>query len=390
MTLGRRFWLLMAVGLGLTGCRAAGTGSLSLHPRPGLTQTSFDLDEFIAEHNRNAERIQSLKAQPSIGVAMGRRLRFHVNGHLALERPRNFKLEVTHQAVPKADIGSNNEEFWYWVVNEEAENKAIYWCKYSDVASSNLPITFQPDWIIDALGLKPITREEAARIQVHKGLKSGTTLLAFPVVRDQGEPYSREMVVSNANRRIEKLVIYSEKPRAPLAEAVPSDYQSYPGGAKGPDSRTCYLPQKLRLDWKREQLILDVALGKDVDINRLDPSMSAELFTEPEIPGYTRRNLADLSRRARPDRRTTTRQTIPPPESRNGVQLGRPSPMKEDEPAGPDIGSRPPRRAREVDEPPLSTLDDLVGAPVSRPPNSGPSQASRFSSTPDAGATIER
>ncbi len=390
MTIGRRFWLLMAMALGLAGCRAAGTGTLSLHPRPGLTPTAFDLDEFIADHNRNAERIESLKAKPSIGVATGRRLRFHVDGRMALQRPRNFKLRVTHEGVPKADIGSNAQEFWYWVVNDDAEHKAIYWCNYSDVESSNLPITYQPDWIIEALGLKPITPEEAARVQVHKGLKAGTTRLVFPVVRDQGEPYSREMIVSNSDRRIQKLVIYGERPREAIAEATPSDYQPYPAGSAGSDSGTCYLPQRLRLDWKREQLLLDVALGKDVEINRLDPSMSADLFTEPEMPGYARRNLAELSRGGRPERRTTTRQTIPPPDSRGGIQLGRPAPMKDDAPAGPDLGRGPSRRTEDIDEPPLPTLDDLVGAPVSRPPNSGPSQAGRFSAIPDASSTIER
>jgi hypothetical protein len=389
MTFGRRFWLMMAVAVGLTGCRAAGTGSLSLHPRPALTQTSFDLDEFIAEHNSNAESLQSLKAQPTITVGNGKIRRVRVDGHLALQRPRDFKLEVTLQTVPKADIGSNADEFWFWVVNDDADNKSIYWCNYSDLESSNLSFTYQPDWIIDSLGLKPITPEEAARIQVHRGVKAGTTLLKFPIVRDQGEPYSREMVVSNADRRIEKLVIYSEKPRMPIAEAVPSNYQPYQGGAGGSDRETCYLPQNLRLDWKREQLVLEVAL-KDVELNRLDRSMSAELFTEPEMPGYTRRNLAELSRGARPDRRTTTRQTIPPPESPTGIQLGRPSPMKEEEPPGPDLGRRPPRRAKEVDGPPLPTLDDLVGAPVSRPPMSGPIRPALFSSAPDAGSTVER
>jgi hypothetical protein len=390
MTIGRRFWLMTAVALGLTGCRAAGTGSLSLHPRPGLTQTSFDLDEFIAEHNRNAESIQSLKARPSIGVATGRRLRFHVDGHLALQRPRNFKLEVAHQAVPKADIGSNAEEFWYWVVSEDADNKSIYWCNYSELESSNLPFTYQPDWIIDALGLKPITPDEAARIQVHRGVDAGTTRLTFPVVRNQGEPYSREMVVSNADRRIKKLVIYSEKPRDRIAEAVPSNYQPYTVAGTGSDRAKCYLPQKIKLDWKREQLVLDVALGEDVQINQLDRSIGADLFTEPDIPGYTRRNLAELSRGAGPDRRTTTRQTIPPPESRNSIQLGRPSPMTEEEPAGPNVGHRPTRRPEEADETPLPTLDDLVGTPVSRSPKSGPAQPALFSTAPDAGSTIER
>src|SRR5215472_15464731 len=47
MTAGRRLGLVLTVLLGLSGCRAAGTGSLSLHPRPHAPTTgSLDVQEF--------------------------------------------------------------------------------------------------------------------------------------------------------------------------------------------------------------------------------------------------------------------------------------------------------------------------------------------------------
>ena len=66
----------------------------------------------------------------------------------------------------EADIGSNEEEFWFWVHNDE---KRIYWCNYDELESSSLGVTYQPDWIIGALGLKPITPEEAAGHQSQRG-----------------------------------------------------------------------------------------------------------------------------------------------------------------------------------------------------------------------------
>ena len=39
--------------------------------------------------------------------------------------------------------------------------------------SSALPVTYQPDWIIEALGLKPIPPEEAAMIQVRERDRTG-------------------------------------------------------------------------------------------------------------------------------------------------------------------------------------------------------------------------
>src|SRR5262249_38633825 len=151
------------MALGLSGCRAAGMGSIWPRAQPALSQGSLDVEAFIAEHNRNAERIQSLEAKPSITVAVPRRPAVHVDGRMALERPQNFKLELSAAFGSKkvADIGSNDQEFWFWVQSEE--DKSLYWCNYSDVGSSILPASYQPDWIIEALGLKPIAPDEAAQ-----------------------------------------------------------------------------------------------------------------------------------------------------------------------------------------------------------------------------------
>ncbi len=78
------------------GCRTANPGSIA-HNRPPEVrpQSTFDLEEFVAEHNQNAERIQSLEAKPAITVTMGPRGEARsgaVTGRLAVERPRNFKI----------------------------------------------------------------------------------------------------------------------------------------------------------------------------------------------------------------------------------------------------------------------------------------------------------
>ena len=312
MTVGRRIGLLIAAALGLTGCRAADTGPLSLRaPTLHRARKSFDVDAFVAAHNRNAEAIETLEARPSIGVAMERR-RFAVDGKMALERPRNFDLELSSFGTKKGDIGSNADEFWYWIANRE--QPFIFWCRYDDLQSSALPVTYQPDWTTEALGLRSILPpDEAAMVQSRAGSEPGTTILSFPAVLDQGEPYTREMVISDSDRRIKKLLIYSDKPKVLIAEATPSNYQAYlTGEASGGKQETGYLPQKLKLDWKREQLVLDVSL-KDVKLNQFDHAESATMFVEPVMPGYTRRNLADLSRGSRSERRVSTRDTIPRP-----------------------------------------------------------------------------
>ncbi len=63
------------------------------------------------------------------------------------------------------------------------DEKKIYWCNYDDLDSSAVAVTYQPDWIIEALGLKPISPEEAAKIKVGVGDVRGTTTLVFPATK---------------------------------------------------------------------------------------------------------------------------------------------------------------------------------------------------------------
>ncbi len=313
-----------------------------------------------------------------------------VDGHMAIERPRNFKLDIKAEGLSKADIGSNAEEFWFWVANDGKEDKWIYWCNYRDLPASNLPVTYQPDWILDAMGLNPITPEEVAAIKTGRGPESGTTLLTFPAVRDRGAPYVREMVVSNADRRIKKLNIFSESPRQLIAEAWSEDFRSYPTGrTDSTEVERCDVPQTLRLHWMREQLVLKVAMN-EMRINRFDHAMAADIFVEPEMPGYQRMNLAEMSRGSGREGRTRTRQTIPPPESRNDVDLGRPSPLKDDGPEVPAVGQLSTDPTPTAPETPLPTLDDLVGAPISRPPNAPPPQSAALPGIPGRDSTIGR
>ena len=397
MRLGRRLWLLMAIALGSIGCRAAGTGSLSLNSRPmPIQEPLVDLDQFVADHNRNAAMIQSLEASPAIKVAMPRRPQFPLEGRMALDRPRNFRLELFSHKDSKADIGSNAEEFWFWVSN--TEDRSIYWCNYADLESSPLAVTYQPDWIIEALGLRPISPEEKAEIKPRKGPEPGTTTLVFAPTRNRTESYTRWMTVSNRDRRIKQLQIYTATtPPVLIAQATPSDYKPFASQsdrtatAKG----DCYLPEKLVLDWKRDQVMKMEVVLLDVHLNEFDPSRKEALFTEPEIEGYKRRNLAELNRGARQQgQRTITRQTIPSPASRNAVELGRPAPLSDDDgPVVPKLGlTNPPATRSVASSMPIPPPQTLVGSPLPTPPEPPALQSARNEQYPPLGGgfSIER
>ena len=357
-----RHVLLAMAALGLGGCVALNRGSINPKPRPVVERT-FDLEAFVAEHNRNAESIQSLEAKPTIG--MRSKLRSgQGDGKLAMVRPKNFKLEIYSSTINRniANIGSNDEEFWFSIPSRD--DPSIYWCKHSELESSALSIAFQPDWIIEAIGLKPITPEEADGIRVERTDDPNSSALLFPPTKSQGETYQRMMIVSNYTRRIKEHRIYEGKGQQTLlAQAIVSNYMEFDlEKSESGAFQSCHLPENVKLEWKKDQLALDVVLRKeDVKVNRFDSSRAAAVFVEPVIPGYERVNLADMARAAPKDNRTTVRRTLPIPGSRNGVKLGRPAPATD------DGGDAPHARASDRPSSPgriSSPLEDLVTAPL--------------------------
>ena len=62
-----RHILLAMAALGLGGCAALSRGSLTPKPRL-VSERTLDVDEFVSDHNRNADLIQSLDAKPTVAV----------------------------------------------------------------------------------------------------------------------------------------------------------------------------------------------------------------------------------------------------------------------------------------------------------------------------------
>ena len=96
---------------------------------------------------------------------------YPLNGQLAIERPRNFKLDVYH--IP-ASGRHRLERRRILVLGRDQgpqADKAIYYCNYDETEASPLAATFQPDWIMEAMGLRVIPEDETAEYHRHAGPK---------------------------------------------------------------------------------------------------------------------------------------------------------------------------------------------------------------------------
>lgn len=437
MRVALRLSLVLIAAIAMAGCRAAGVAPTGPTPPPE-PKLSFRFDDFVREHNQNARLIKTVDARPSIQVTMalpdGEEQSGGVNGRLKILQPTNFKLEVATMTTNLADIGSNDEQFWFWI--QDRENKHVYFCDYADLPASEVAPTYQPDWIVRAMGLKPITPDEAAVARVSPGPEPGTTLIRFPASRTGGASFAREIVVADVTNRVTELRVFDRDGKTLIGHAEIESYRDIPlpsqtdaeteaetetGGTEalaGADRRgrgepkTLHIPDHLVLKWKREGLTLDITLpSKSLTLNQpISEEKRAALFVQPKFRGYTPFDLAAASREQGREiaagGEVSVRETLPAPEPRDRVRLGAPVEIQGGEPVPAEEpkplsanrrtssterpGPKPARpQAPAADPVLLPVFEEVVGPATPRPPAS-PFRRTATAGELSSGLTLDR
>ena len=243
-----RHVLLAMAALGLGGCVALNRGSIAptASPRGGAHVRPRRHLSPITIAMRRASRAW----RPSRPLASRSKLRQgQGDGRLAMVRPRNFKLEISRamgqdQGRTSARTTRNSGSGSRAVMTRRSTGAIT-----ADLESSALSVTYQPDWIIEALGLKPITPEEADGIRVERTDDPNASALLFPPTKSRGETYQRMMIVSNYTRRIKEHRIYGSSradrrfwPRRSCSSYKEFDLEKSESGA----FQSCYLPESVQ------------------------------------------------------------------------------------------------------------------------------------------------
>jgi hypothetical protein len=161
--------------------------------------------------------------------------------------------------------------------------------------------------------------------------------------------------------------------------------------AKATDAQvSCYVPENLLLDWKRERFSLDVTL-REIKLNQFDPSRRTALFVEPTPSGYARVNLAELAGEKDAESVSSVRETIPVPAPRNRVRLRPPLEIRDDDsPIAPATSEKRGQRNPKDDLIlPVFNLEEVIGAPTPTAPGS-PTGVAVNSGLMSPSASIER
>jgi hypothetical protein len=217
---------------------------------------------------------------------------------MVCEKPRNFRLRGGTIGISQCDIGSNNEEFWYWIKQDNPP--LLYHCSYDAMAKGTvrLPFPFQPDMITAALGM---AEYDPNPDKYELKVLPKTLELSENAVSAQGQQVRKVTVFARG-------IVEPGKGRPQVIEYILRDAQGHDvckasvekvvvdGGA--------IVPQKVRLSWPAQKMELALTLNT-IQINKVDAQLARVAFSRADLP-YQPFDLA----RSAPDGGATSIQRV--------------------------------------------------------------------------------
>lgn len=261
---GGRLRLLLLLLVSVTVWSSGGCRALCKQVRwcpycPPECQLSADStpQQVIAHLNANADRVYSWRStSASIRVRAESGLPVTLSANIAVARPRQFRLRATLLGANEVDLGSNAERFWFWI--RRSEQPYVITVGHDDLerVRKQLSLPFEPDWLIEALGVSPLAEGEWSVASSRPGQHRLTLVAERRSPR--GELVRRRLVVDTCLGVVIEQSLYNEAGRQ-IAVAKLSDHRA--------DAETgIVVPRRIELKWPEAELSLLIRL-KEVEIN---------------------------------------------------------------------------------------------------------------------------
>src|SRR5690348_12644246 len=105
----------LAAVLLLAGCRPWLRQPAPTPPPRAAGPVSVDAATLVGALNANAQRLQSLQVDELDIQAHADNEQVGLVGVMSCQKPRNFRMMANVLGSQAVDMGSNNQEFWWWI-----------------------------------------------------------------------------------------------------------------------------------------------------------------------------------------------------------------------------------------------------------------------------------
>jgi hypothetical protein len=258
--------------------------------RPGAAAPAIKMPDttaagLVSYLNRNAEQFRTLQIRDldldcAVKDPKGETQKVSLGGSMCCAKPKSFRLFGKMVGINEVDLGSNDQEFWYWIKRHDPP--FLFHCSYNDLNNPTkqvaMPFPFQPEWVLEALGMLPMNEQGDYALET----KPDTYELVQMAQSAQGQPIRKVIVFSRWN------IDRTKTPDKPQVLA----YQLQDAQGKVlckasiekvqvEKTTGIVFPHKLKLEWPVEKLELKMVLGgAEVNVN-YTPERTAALFQRP-------------------------------------------------------------------------------------------------------------
>lgn len=171
-----------------------------------ISKNNSEITQTIEIINKRIESIKSIHV-PNMPIKLKTSgLTFKLNGDLAFEKDRNFRLLIAHKLTGKEmDLGSNQNIFWFW--SKRINPPALYFSKHENIYKTNLKSALNPIIMIESLNLNEI------KIKNIKNTKKNEKYLIL--YEDRTSPTNEPLDLAtfidlSTNRIVTKTLLYKD------------------------------------------------------------------------------------------------------------------------------------------------------------------------------------
>ncbi len=247
---------------------------------------------LVAYLNNEADRLSVIESNEVSLTAHVQKQRLPgLKGFMVCEKPRSFRLTADALSTQYVDIGSNGNQFWFWVKDGDAP---LYHCSYAEYEKGvKLPLPFQPEWVVQALGMARYDPAKEYRVEV-KGntyeLVEETTVQGIPVHKvtvfatgklDKNAPRVTAHIIADA--RSGKVIC-----QATIRRVYTANFRT-PAG----ESSVSY-PSDILLEWPAEQLSMTMKIGEATVNQKIADDAANRYFSLPNWPNIKTIDLAKM------------------------------------------------------------------------------------------------
>jgi hypothetical protein len=272
----------------------------AIAPAPKWGAAPPKAEDLVAYLNRNGQALTSIEAKKTfIKAKQGDETPIDLESYLACQKgarpgiPPYFRLQSYVFGNSEADIGSNSQEFWFWI--KRSPQPYVYHCSYADypqvAARGAMPFPFQPEWVVEALGMAEY--DPKAAYETHEAKST------YDLVQRTRSPRGNEVI---------KVIAFHKAPR--VGASWVAAYMLYEADAKGKPQILCsavieesravalgggksaVLPTRVRLNCPREKMELTIDLGTVQPNVQWDQGRINDLFTRKTLQNYKSYDLA--------------------------------------------------------------------------------------------------